>query len=201
MTAVKVLAFCGSLNPQSRTELAMEIAAAAAAGAGAQVESVHLKEYDLPHLYAPNTGSAEHVEKLKTAFRDADALLIATPEYHGSFSGALKNAFDLMGFDEFQGKMAALIGVAGGALGATNALNHLRQVCRQLHAWVLPDQVSVANARGAFDENGRPTDERVAQRLQTLGVQLVKFAALHREASASPFVQMWEQLADNPCGE
>ncbi|MCZ6788083.1 MAG: NAD(P)H-dependent oxidoreductase, partial [Planctomycetota bacterium] len=145
--------------------------------------------------------SAGHVEKLKTAFRDADALLIATPEYHGSFSGALKNAFDLMGFDEFQGKMVALIGVAGGALGAPNALNHLRQVCRQLHAWVLPDQVSIANSKNAFDENGRPTDERVAQRLRTLGVQLVKFAALHREAGSNPFIQMWEQLADNPGGE
>jgi FMN reductase len=198
---VKVLAFCGSLNPQSRTELALEVAAAAAAGAGAQVEPVRLKEYDLPHLYAPGTGSAEQVERLKKAFRESDALLIATPEYHGSFSGALKNAFDLMGFEEFEGKMAALIGVAGGSLGATNALNHLRQVCRQLHAWVLPDQVSVANARAAFDEDGRPADPRVKKRLQTLGVQLVKFAALHREASANPFVQMWEQLADNPGGE
>ena len=47
----------------------------------------------------------------------------------------LKNVMDLMGFDEFQGKMIGLVGVSGGALGASNALATLRTIGRALHAW------------------------------------------------------------------
>ncbi|MFQ5844684.1 MAG: NADPH-dependent FMN reductase [Planctomycetota bacterium] len=199
---IRVVAISGSLHPDSKTTRALRVAAAGAADAGAEVDLVDLREHRLPILNSPHApaGAAAEVERLQARFRAADALLIASPEYHGSFSGALKNAFDLMGFDEFEGKMAALVGVAGGALGATNTLNHLRVVCRQLHAWVLPDQCSVADASAAFDAAGAPTDPAAAERLRGLGVQLVKFATLHREAGTNPFVRLWEQRIQNPGG-
>jgi FMN reductase len=181
---------------------ALRLAAGAVSAAGADVEVLDLRDYPLPILFSPHAppGSDAAVDAVKAKFREADALLIGSPEYHGSYSGALKNLLDLMGFEEFEGKMVALVGVAGGALGATNALNHLRTVCRQLHSWVLPDQVSVAHSSDAFDAAGRPTDAGTAKRLQDLGVQLVKFALLHRDASANAFVQYWEQSLQNPGG-
>ena len=63
--------------------------------------------------------------------------ILATPEYHGGSSGVLKNALDLMGFDEFEGKMVGLVGVSGGRMGAVDALNTLRNIGRALHAWVV----------------------------------------------------------------
>ena len=199
---VRVLAVCGSCDPGSKTMKALRLAAGAVSEAGGDVELLDLRDYPLPILFSPHApaGSDAAVDAVKAKFREADALLIGSPEYHGSYSGALKNLLDLMGFEEFEGKMVALVGVAGGALGATNALNHLRTVCRQLHSWVLPDQVSVAHSSDAFDAAGRLTDAGTAKRLQDLGVQLVKFALLHRDASANAFVQYWEQSLQNPGG-
>ena len=70
----------------------------------------------------------------------------------------LKNALDLMGFDEIEGKMIGLVGVSGGAMGAFDALNSLRNVGRALHAWVVPEQAAVAEAWKAFDGSGAVKD-------------------------------------------
>ena len=56
----------------------------------------------------------EDVLRLRREVGSAHGILLGTPEYHGSLSGVLKNALDLMGFDEFEGKMIGLIGVSGG---------------------------------------------------------------------------------------
>ena len=80
----------------------------------------------------------------------------------------LKNALDLMGFDEFEGKMIGLVGVSGGAMGAFEALNSLRNIGRALHAWVVPEQAAVpeagrySNASGAIRgrEGGRAFEGR-----------------------------------------
>ena len=57
--------------------------------------------------YPPGVG------KLREEVRAAEGIILGTPEYHGGFSGVLKNALDLMGFDEFEGKMMGLVGVSG----------------------------------------------------------------------------------------
>jgi FMN reductase len=50
-------------------------------------------------------------------------------------AGVLKNALDLMGFEEFEGKVVGLVAVSGGAMGGLSALNGLRDISRALHAW------------------------------------------------------------------
>jgi NAD(P)H-dependent FMN reductase len=127
--------------------------------------------------------------------------MFSSPEYHGSLSGALKSALDLTGFDEFEGKLVALIGVAGGSMGAIHTLDHMRTIVRQLHAWVLPDQVSIAGAPTTFDKHGNATDQKLAQRLSQLGQDLVRFAMLHRESRSDRFVKLWEKSVQNPGGE
>ncbi len=114
---VRVLAVCGSCDPGSKTMKALRLAAGAVSEAGADVEVLDLRDYPLPILFSPHapSGSDAAVDAVKAKFREADALLIGSPEYHGSYSGALKNLLDLMGFEEFEGKMVALVGVAGGA--------------------------------------------------------------------------------------
>ena len=61
----------------------------------------------VPGGYPPGVG------KLREEVRAAEGIILGTPEYHGGFSGVLKNALDLMGFDEFEGKMMGLVGVSG----------------------------------------------------------------------------------------
>lgn len=172
-----IVGLCGSVNPNSLTKRALILSLEAVRRAGAQVELV-----DLTQLRLPFGGSRfDHQEfpdvtRLNTLLRSAHGQIWATPEYHGSFSGVLKNALDLGGFDEYSGKAVALLGVAGGQIGAIQALSHLRTIARQLHCWCLPEQVSIARISGAFDETGQFKDENLAASVDKMARQLVRWA-------------------------
>lgn len=200
---VKILGVVGSMEHNSIASQALKMALESASKAGAEPVLIELNQYELPILGSTFThpNSDADVKKLKKEFASAQGFILATPEYHGSVSGALKNALDHMGFDEFEGKMAGLIGVAGGALGAGNALNHLRVICRQLHAWVVPSEVSIASSHQAFDLAGKPKDPQLSNRLQKLGTEVAQFALLHNQEAWKDFVKLWEQSVQNPGGE
>lgn len=192
---------CGSVSGGSTTKRVLEIALGGASDAGAKTDLIDLRDYQLPFAGAPHEpGAFPDVERLAQALRAADAVLWATPEYHGSFSGVLKNALDLMGFDEFEGKMIGLIGIAGGAIGAIHSLDHLRTVGRQLHAWVLPQQVSIARAWDIFTPKGTLKDPDLDTRLREMGREVARFAFLHT-TTAEDFIRRWEQAAENPGGQ
>ncbi|WP_375345246.1 NADPH-dependent FMN reductase [Priestia megaterium] len=89
-----------------------------------------------PHQYG-----IEEVKVLTEAIEKADGVLLATPEYHGAMSGALKNAFDFLNSAYFAHKPVALLAVSGGGKGGINALNNLRTVTRALYANVLSKQL------------------------------------------------------------
>lgn len=89
-----------------------------------------------PHQY-----ETEEVQELIEKIEKADGLLLATPEYHGAMSGALKNAFDFLNSAHFAHKPVALLAVSGGGKGGINALNNLRTVTRALYANVLSKQL------------------------------------------------------------
>lgn len=125
---------------------------------------------------------------------------MGTPEYHGSFSGVLKNALDLMGFEEFEGKMIGLVGVSGGKMGALNALSGLRNIGRALHAWVIPEQVAIPEAWKVFDDEGNILEESLKERLLTVGRQVARFAYLHSSEKALEFLRLWESAPENPGG-
>ncbi len=189
---IRVVALCGSLNNESSTRRALEIALTGAQNQGAQSELIDLREWKLPFCgQYYQAGEFPDVARLQSSIGGAHGLLWGTPEYHGSFSGVLKNALDLLGFDEISGKMIGLVGTAGGSMGALNSLNHLRTVGRQLHAWVLPPQVSIGSSHQAFDENGAPRDEKIAARLRDLGRDVARFAYLHSIAD-DEFLHAWE---------
>ena len=116
-------------------------------------------------------------------------------------SGVLKNALDLMGFDEFEGKMIGLVGVSGGRMGAHDALGTLRNVGRALHAWVIPEQASVPEAWKVFTDDGKITDPQLETRLKEVGRQLTRFARLHKCENALDFVRNWQKAQVNPGGE
>ena len=104
--------------------------------------------------------------------QSSTGLLLATPEYHGNISGVLKNALDLLELKHMEGKVAGLIAVVGG-VHSTNALNAMRLICRQLHCWVLPEQIAIPHAETSFDANGRLRDQEVEKRLDQLVDHLV----------------------------
>lgn len=195
--SLHIVGIPGSLSENSATRTAVAVALEGAATHGATTAMLDLRDYDLPFEGAPATGKSDDVERLQAEVRRADGIIIGTPEYHGGYSGVLKNALDLMGFDEFQGKMVGLVGVSGGALGGTGPLLSLRNVVRTVHAWVVPNQCTIPYARKAFAAG---LDDRTRARLMGVGEQVAKFAALHRSDEAKAFLAAWEGAVENPGG-
>jgi NAD(P)H-dependent FMN reductase len=172
-TDTTVVALCGSLREESRTRVALERALDAAERRGAETELVDIRDYDLP-LFDADHRHPDDAEAMAEIVRGADAVLLGTPMYHGSYSSVLKTALDYCGFDEFEDKTVGLLAVSGGGFPVT-ALEHLRSVCRALSAWVIPHQVAVPNSGDAMVD-GEFADDRLAARVETLGERAVQYA-------------------------
>ncbi|WP_435333437.1 NADPH-dependent FMN reductase [Haloarchaeobius sp. TZWWS8] len=168
-----VIALCGSLRDKSYTRIALETALSAAADVGATTELVDLRTLDLP-VFDADDDEAGDAPELTAAVRAADAVILGTPMYHGSYSSPLKTALDYCGFDEFEDKTVGLLAVSGGSFPVT-ALEHLRSVCRSLNAWVIPHQAAIPSAHAAIDE-GAFLDSGLEDRVRTLGVRAVQYA-------------------------
>src|ERR1700741_1057046 len=85
----------GTAQAVSSTEQALDIALDAAAAGGARIERFgHRALGELPHLMTENANVGAQAERLITAVREADGIIIASPGYHGSISGLVKNAID-----------------------------------------------------------------------------------------------------------
>jgi NAD(P)H-dependent FMN reductase len=179
MPDVHVVALAGSLRDGSYTRLALEHALRGVEEAGGTGELVDLRDFDLPMLDADHDGQGDS-ERLTETVGDADAVLLGTPMYHGSYSGVLKNALDYCGFDEFEGKTVGLLAVSGGSFPVTS-LEHLRSVCRALNAWVIPHQAAIPRAHSAFDDDGGFRDEGTEERVLTLGRRAVGFANIEQD--------------------
>jgi len=200
---ILIIGIAGSLREKSYTRMAVKIALRGAAERGVSTKLIDLRDYTLPFC----DGSGREAEgfpdvtRLRAEVASAQGIILGTPDYHGSFSGVLKNTLDLMGFDEFGGKVVGLVGVAGGALGVVNALNDLRKVGRSLHAWVTPQQAAVPQAWRYFDDDGAMTDPEYEKRLLEVGREVARFTSLLTSRETRAFLEMWEHAMPNPGGE
>ena len=163
----------GSLREGSHTRTAVRRALAAAESTGATTDLVDIRDLDLP-VFDADHEDAGAADELRERLRAADAVILATPMYHGSYSSVLKTALDYSGFDEFEGTTVGLLAVSGGSFPIT-ALDHLRSVCRALDAWVLPYEAAVPNASRRI-EGGSFVDESIEERVATLGLRVVQYA-------------------------
>jgi NAD(P)H-dependent FMN reductase len=173
MTDTRVVAICGSLRDESYTRRALERVLAAADQTGAATQLIDLRTWELPMFDADDRDAGDAPE-LRERVREADAIVLGTPMYHGSYSSVLKNALDYCGFDEFENKTVGLLGVSGGRF-PISALEHLRTVCRALDAWVIPHQAAIPQPSNAF-EDGEIVDESIEQYVTSLGRQAVQYA-------------------------
>ncbi len=194
---IHVAAICGSLREKSYTRMSLNLALEGARMVGASTKMIDLRDYELAFC----DGSDEYppdVERLQQDVADAKGLIIGTPVYHGSYSGVLKNALDLLSFRELEGAIWGLLGVAGGGTGATVTMTHLRTIGRSLHAWVVPEEVSVANSSKQFDASGQCIDAALRERLLNLGRSVARFAYLHHAEQTQEFVRLWESNLSSP---
>ncbi len=177
-----VVALCGSLRDASRPRVVLAEALAAARAAGGTTELVDLRNLDLPRL-DPDAPTPPDAAALGETVAGADAVLLGTPNYHGSDTGALKDALDHLGRDEFGGTTVGLVEVAAGSHPGP-ALAHLRAVCRTLNAWTVPLEVAVPDSHSLVREDGI-VDDDLTERVRRLGAELVRYAGVERYPGVS----------------
>jgi FMN reductase len=178
-----VVGIGGTTRAASSTERALALALHGAQEAGAQTrlfDGAFL--HRLPH-YAPESveRTAEQRE-LIDAVRSADALVIATPGYHGGVSGLVKNALDT--FEDLRddarpyldGRAVGCIVTAYGWQAAGSVLTSLRSIVHALRGWPTPFGASINTLETRFDTVERCSDPKVAQQLATVGRQAAQFA-------------------------
>jgi chromate reductase len=160
--SIRILGIAGSLRRESYNRAALR-AAIELAPDGAGVESFELDGIP-PFNQDEERNPPPAVVEMKRRVREADAVLIVTPEYNYSIPGVLKNAIDWgsrpYGDSAWSGKPAAIMGASVGALGTARAQYHLRQVFVFLNMFPLNQpEVMIGSAATRFDASGKLTDE------------------------------------------
>jgi len=202
---LKIVGICGSIRSGSNTKKALQIALEGCQSLKCKIELLDLNDYPLPLRDGlDNQSRAKPLPEVALRFREvvrsASGLILATPEYHNGLSGVLKNAIDFLTFEETKSKPVGLIATSGGAMGGFEALSQLRQICRSLHCWVIPDQCGIPFAAKVFDEKGNVNDPELRKRLTQVGKTVAKFCYLHGNAKANEFLQALEDAFENPGG-
>lgn len=171
--SLKFLGIAGSLRQKS-TNKGLLRAAAVSLPAGVSLDVADLAE--VPFYNQDITTKPAAVERVLAQIAEADALVLACPEYNYSMAPALKNILDWASREPdnalLAGKPVSIMG-AGGGMGTSRAQYHLRQVSVALDLRPLVKPEVFANAfAGAFDGDGNLTDERllklIAEQMQAL---------------------------------
>jgi chromate reductase len=127
------------------------------------------------------SGVAPAVAALKAAIAEADAVLVATPEYNASLPGQLKNALDWVSRpvadSPLRGKPAAVVGASTGLFGAVWAQAEARKVLSTIGARVVDRELPIGQADEALGANGLPVDEDAVELLSATLSELIEMAS------------------------
>lgn len=189
MRQLNIVGIGGTAKPSSSTEAALRLALDAASAAGARTRLFGGAELALlPHYLTPAAADDAIGRALVDAVRGADAVLIASPGYHGSISGIVKNALDYLEETArdvrpyLDGLPVGLIVTAYGWQATGSTLATLRAIVHALRGWPTPLGVTVNSTQCKFADDGC-SDPAIAAQLALVGQQLVDFAKLRRSAA------------------
>jgi chromate reductase len=173
---MRVLGISGSLRRDSYNHALLRAAAERLPAGAELVEFEGLREIppydaDLEELETPAA-----VAELREAMREADAVLVATPEYNHSIPGALKNALDWAsrpaGQSALTGKPAAVIGASTGMFGAVWAQAETRKVLGALGGRVVEAELPVAHAAELYEDGRLELSPEQSQQLEEILAEL-----------------------------
>ena len=184
MSAPLIIGIGGTPRAGSTTERALGLSLKAAEAAGARTLLFGGEFLErLPHFNPGPAGPSAEQTELAEAVRAASGVILATPGYHGSLSGLVKNALDTLELtraDEapyFQGKPVGIIITADGAQAAGTTLMAVRAIIHAMRGWPTPFGAAL-NARDLFDAAGACREAKDAWQLATVAEQVMEFAAM-----------------------
>ncbi len=161
---MKLAILCGSVRMGRKSILVANhlVSTFEANPAFDSVELLDLADYNLPMMQErrgqhPNLPAA--AEKLGMTLESADALVVVTPEYNGSYPGVLKNALDYY-LDEYRKKPVGIVSVSSGSMGGNLAHKELSVMFMRIGAFVSPSRLYVSEVGKMFEEDGKAVGER-----------------------------------------
>ncbi|RPJ29723.1 MAG: NADPH-dependent oxidoreductase [Nitrosopumilales archaeon] len=181
---INVLGVAGSMRQDSYSTLGLRMVLEEAKKYYSESYLLELRDINLP-LYDPSGPSSNDpsfnnsnnvLEKITIALKWADALVLASPDYHGSMSGTLKNFLDYF-WEDFAGKTFGYI-IASHEKGLTVA-DQMRTAVRQCYGWSMPYNISI-NGEKDFDSKGNLVNSALVKRIKMLARDLVTYGALIR---------------------
>lgn len=184
-----IIGIGGTPRKGSSSEKALAISLSAAAEGGAETLLIAGPELDLPMYNPSEAGRVPGARRLIEMFRRCDGVIIASPAYHGSISGLVKNALDYtedMRADSriyFDGLAVGCIACAGGWQAAGQTLAALRAIAHALRGWPTPLGAMLNTSGKLFDDNGSCLDLSAKMQLETVGRQVLEFATHRRHAT------------------
>jgi chromate reductase len=162
MSALKVIGLCGSLRANSYNRMALKLAGSLLPE-GVQFDIVEWRDVPPFDSDVMAAGIPASVSTLAERIRQADGVIIATPEYNFTLPGMFKNAIDWVSRldnQPFAGKPTAILSAAGGPLGGARVQYDLRRTLMFLNAMTLvKPEVFIGLAQNKFNADGACTDE------------------------------------------
>ena len=175
--ALKVLGVGSSMREGSYGTRALKIVLDRMEKLQAETHLLDLRTVKMP-TFNPNSSvqSGKRIREVTEEVNWADVFILATPDYHGSMSGPIKNFLDHY-WQEFAGKTFGYI-CTSHEKGLT-AMDQMRTAVRQCYGWSLPYGISV-NGEGDFNEAGEIVNSLLAKRLRMLARDLIVYGKLIR---------------------
>jgi chromate reductase, NAD(P)H dehydrogenase (quinone) len=185
MTKPKILAFAGSTRTDSYNKKLVKISSTGATEAGADVTVVDLRDFPTP-IYDGDLevrdGLPYNARKLKDLMLAHQGFLISSPEYNSSISSVFKNTIDWTSRQSegeiplacFKNKIAGIMSASPGMLGGLRGLVHVRSILGNIGVIVLPDQIAIAKAHEAFNEDGSLKDKKQEDQVKKIGANVAK---------------------------
>ena len=175
----------GTIRAGSTTETALICSLRAAEALGAETRLFGGEFLAKLPIFDPRPCEAtpEQME-LVEAVRAADGVIVATPGYHGSISGVVKNALDTLEITAkdpapyFHGKAVGAVVTAYGWQATGSTLSALRAIIHAMRGWPTPFGAALNSTAGLFDEAGACRDPKDAWQLTTVAEQVMEFARM-----------------------
>jgi NAD(P)H-dependent FMN reductase len=174
-TNFNVLGVGSSLRERSYSTSGLKLLLGKSKSEMAETRLLDLRQTNLPMLYSTREDTEEIVQTTELV-KWADAFVLATPDYHGSMSGSLKNFLDYF-WSEFAGKTFGYI-VASHEKGLT-VMDQMRTAVRQCYGWSLPYGISI-NSEEDFNDKMELTNKKLMSRLDMMARDLVVYGKLLR---------------------
>ena len=179
-TPLSILGIAGSYGITSKNGLLLSKALSKCKELGAEIHVWDHVEKPLPLVGAEGCWQDSNVKEFQALATECDGYILASPEYHGTMSGVMKNTLDWIYKDHVGGNSFGLMSTLGGVTNS-NTLNHMRIAVRWIHGWCVPEQVAVGKIKEAFDEENNLVDPDIAERVDALAVSVVKAAQMLKE--------------------